>query len=325
MTDTIEVGIIGLGFMGKTHLKVLKEIENAKVTAIMDINEKIARKIAEENKIPKYYTNFNDMIEKSKVDAIIIATPPNTHAKYAIESLKSGKHILLEKPMATNLKEAMEIYREARNKSQIFMIGYSLRFHSIYIKTHQLMKEILGEPVSMWHAAFGRIPSTPWIGNKQISGGMINENGVHILYIFHWYGKPIREVYASTLTTNSKVTIEDNAAIILKHEDNSISTFIQSWSSTHPWRRWGFTCRNGTITIDGYLEGKITYSTKNMKNEIKIPIEIYEMYLKEDKHFIQCLIKDQKPIVNEEDGLKIQKIVDAIYKSAIQGKPVKIS
>lgn len=175
--------------------------------------------------------------------------------------------------------------------------------------------------------AFGRIPKNPWIGKREVSGGMINENGVHVLYMFRWIGGNVKKAYARTATFTSGVNIEDSAVAVLEHENNAISTLIQCWHCTHSWRRWGMVFEGGTLTIDGYLGGTCKISLRNARvtKTCTYPNSIDEMYRSELRHFINCIKEGKKPLTNEEDRLYAQVLVEAIYASANDGIPKDIN
>ncbi|RLF02972.1 MAG: hypothetical protein DRJ59_02075 [Thermoprotei archaeon] len=323
----VRIGIVGLGLMGTYHLRLLKRIQGVDVSALCDIDERRVAKIANEYGVEQRYTDFREMFERAGLDAVIIATPPKFHKELAVEALKSGLYVLLEKPMATNINDALEVYETTKKYKDKLMIGFSLRFNSTFMKIYDLIENgFLGAPLNQWHIALGRIPPNPWIRNREISGGMVNEHAVHVIYVFYWYaGKPI-DVYSKTFTFTKDVTIEDNAIFMIRHENGALSVMDISWSSTHPWRKWGLVAENGTATVEGYLGGRVVISNrKGEKVAYEAVEEVDEMYLRELKHFIECVKKGERPLVNEEDGIIVQKIVDSIYKSSLESTPVKIS
>ncbi|HDH07044.1 MAG TPA: Gfo/Idh/MocA family oxidoreductase, partial [Thermoproteales archaeon] len=296
----------------------------AKVVAICDIDEKRLKEIGEKYSINSRYINYEEMLEKEDLDGVIIATPPKYHLDPTIKALKKGLYVLLEKPMAENLETAEKIYSTAAGTNRL-MVGFSLRFHSIFRRIKELIDNgTIGQPLLQWHVALGKVPSTSWIGKKEISGGMVNEHAVHVIYVFYWYaGKPTR-IYSEYFTFNPNITIEDNASFTLQHE-NAISTMIISWASTHPWRKWGVVGSEGTATVESYLGGPLTVSTRRGEKFTEdYKIEVDEMYIRELEHFISCIKHRRKPVVNEEDGIIIQQIVDAIYRSSKEGKAIPI-
>ncbi len=319
-----KIGIIGLGNMGSLHLKVAKTMlrDNIDVIAVCDVDDRRLRQ-AEEYGVRKLYKNYIDMLEKEELDGVIIATPPYLHKEPAIHALRKGLYVLLEKPMATSLRDAEEIARYADNR---LMVAFSLRYHGLYNKVKHYLETKLGDVIIHWHIALGRIPPMQWVSNKELSGGMVTENSIHVLYVFYWYAGRVKEVYASLWRLTPNVTIEDNASVTLKHENGATSILVHSWSASHRWRKWGLQAEKGTITCEGYLGGsyRVSYN-QNVIDEGEYNEPIEEMYKRQLEEFVNSIIEERRPLTNEKQGLHIHKVIQAIYSSAQRKTLVKIS
>ena len=319
-----KIGLVGVGSIGYIHLRLLvSELkDDATPAAVCDIDGKALDR-ARELGVTKLYGDYDEMLEEEDLDAVIIATPPYLHREQAIKALKKGLYVLLEKPMGVTLEDALEIARHAGNK---LMIAFSLRYHGLYRKIKDRLDGMLGKPLMQWHIALGKMPPTPWIADKNKSGGMINENSIHILYQFYWYAGKVREIYARTWRTTPNITIEDNAAITLVHEEDTVSVLLHSWTTSHRWRKWGLQAEKGTVTCEGYLGGEYRISHGGRVIEegtYSEPIEV--MYTNQLRDFLEAIVNEWKPPVNEEDGVHIHKIINAVYESSIKDKPIRIN
>lgn len=107
----IDVALVGCGFVANDHLDAWKKLHQARVVAVCDLNEIMARNTAKQWKIHAYYTSPSEMIDHPDIDLIDICTPPQTHASLAVQAMKAGFHVLLEKPMAMTVKDAEEIVK----------------------------------------------------------------------------------------------------------------------------------------------------------------------------------------------------------------------
>ncbi len=322
----VKVGLVGIGSMGGLHLKLLttdsRLKELAKVTAVCDVREE-ALKLAKSLGVDGLFSSYDLMLREADLDAVIIATPPYLHREQAIKALKEGLYVLVEKPMGVTLGDAEEIAKYAGNK---VMVAFSLRYHGLYELVKEYLSKELGDVITQWHIALGKVPPNEWIRKPELSGGMINENTIHVIYVMYWYAGKVEEVYAKTWRVREDVEIEDNALITMKHEGGSASTIIHSWSASHRWRKWGIQARYGTVTCEGYLGGSYRISKGgNILKEGNYDEPIEEMYVKQLKHFIECVKEGGKPLTNEEDGIHVHKIIHAIYTSAKQGKPIRIT
>lgn len=321
--NKIVLGIIGIGQMGGTYLQLLREFNDVDVVAVCDTSDE-RLKFAREIGVKNLYVDYREMIDKESLDGVIIATPPKYHVEQALYAYKSGAYILLEKPIASNIEEARRLYTVVGDTERI-MVAFSLRYHGFYQMVKKLFMEELGEPLYIWHIALGKLPSVPWLRDKSMSGGMLNENGVHVVYLHYWYaGKPIK-VYASAKTLTQGLSIEDNLYLQLIHE-RATSVFIQSWSYGHRWRNWGAVAENGRIVVDGYLGGKYTISKPHeIVESEEIKQDVMEMYREQLRHFINCIRDKAKPLTPLREGIIIQEIVNAAYESARKNEPLTLS
>jgi len=322
----VRVGLVGIGSMGGLHLKLLttdgrlKEV--AEVVAACDVREEALRR-ARSLGVKYLFRDYVEMLNNTDLDAVVIATPPHLHRKQAIEALRRGLYVLVEKPMGVTLQDAEEIAKHASGR---VMVAFSLRYHGLYRLVKKYLDSELGDVITQWHIALGKVPPTSWIRDPKLSGGMVNENTIHVIYVMYWYAGKVTEVYAKTWRVREDVMIEDNALITMKHEEGAASSIIHSWSATHRWRKWGLQARYGTVTCEGYLGGEYRVSKLGgaviTEGSFKEPIE--EMYVRQLKHFIDCVERGDRPLTNEEDGVHIHKVIHAIYASAKNGELVRI-
>ncbi|MFC1724038.1 Gfo/Idh/MocA family protein [candidate division KSB1 bacterium] len=128
--EKVNIGLIGLGHLGRFHLENLMQIENCEVTGIYDIDKKKSKKFAKEFSV-KPYDNMEDLLKDS--DAVSIVTPTNTHYEIAKKALNSGVHLFIEKPMSETLSQAGEIVRIAKEKNLKVQVGHIERFNPAFL------------------------------------------------------------------------------------------------------------------------------------------------------------------------------------------------
>ena len=127
--EKTKVAVIGLGGIAQlVHLPILSKLMNVEISAIADIKKNQLNSVSEKFNIEKHYTDHREMLEKEEVDAVIIATPTNTHLEIALDCLKAGKHILIEKPIARNVSEAKQINAASKKYKKQVMVGMNLRY-----------------------------------------------------------------------------------------------------------------------------------------------------------------------------------------------------
>lgn len=151
----LNVGIVGCGMFAETHLSILKRFKNANVMALCDLNEKARHQLAKKFKIPNTYSSLKDMLEKERLDVVHIVTPAQTHYQLTMEALKHKVHVLVEKPVAVNAKEAKKMFQFAKKQKVKLCVDHNHVFDEVMIKARQLLAQgVVGKiaHVESWYA-----------------------------------------------------------------------------------------------------------------------------------------------------------------------------
>ena len=147
--ETVRWGIIGVGDV--TEVKsgpALYKVVHSSVVAVMRRNPEKAADYAKRHGISKWYSDANDLINDPEVNAVYIATPPNSHAKYAIQAMKAGKPVYVEKPMAKNYRECIEMNRVSRETGMPLMVAYYRRTLPAFLKVKEMIETgVIGKPL----------------------------------------------------------------------------------------------------------------------------------------------------------------------------------
>jgi predicted dehydrogenase len=203
MAEQIRVGIIGVGQIGKHHVKGYEKIAGAKIVAVADVNEAEARRVADENKIGKVYADFRQMLASNEVDAVDVCLHNNFHAPVAIAALEAGKHVYCEKPIAGSYFDARAMKDAATRTGKKLHIQLS----TLYSPEHKTSKRLIteGQLGKVYHArsvGFRRRGrpfvdgyGTPTFVQKQNSGGgALFDMGIyHIAQVLDLLGNPAVE------------------------------------------------------------------------------------------------------------------------------------
>ena len=337
--DRVKLGIVGVG-MGQCFLHPLKDHPNAEVTTICDINQERAKRVAKEFGVKSIYSDYKEMLAKADINAVAVSTPNYLHAPIAIAAFEAGKHVLCEKPQATNAKEGQAMVDAGKKAHKIFMMGFNNRFRS----DTQLLKTYIenGDLGDIYYAKTGwvRRSGIPglggWFTTKAMSGGgPLIDLGVHVLDLTLWLmgnPRPVSVMGSSYAKFGPKMAkehggtydVEDLAAGFIRLENGATVILEASWAQfVERERIYVELC--GT---DGgaNLEPLKLFTTKNGA-QVDItpqfrPVSGHDM---ETKHFVQCVLTGQEPLATGEHGLHIMKILDAIYESTETGKSVEIA
>ncbi|MEM2889608.1 MAG: Gfo/Idh/MocA family oxidoreductase [Candidatus Bathyarchaeia archaeon] len=307
----INVAVLGCGFWGKNHARVLSEIENCNLLAVADVNGEKARSIGEKYYI-RWYTDPSKIIERKEIELINICTPTITHAELALEAIEAGKHVLVEKPMTNTLEEATKVNKAAKKKSVHIMVGFIERFNPAVKKAEELISN--GEIGSIVLASSRRVSRWPQrIGDV----GVVKDLAIHGIDLScHLFKQEVEQVYAVTGSLAHK--FEDYANITLRFKD-SRSAFIEAnWLTPRKVRRLTITGTEGMIQLE-YITQTVT--VENQKETFTPFFEQQEPLKLELEHLINFILKDDDPTPSGEDGLRALRICDAALRSGQTHKP----
>jgi predicted dehydrogenase len=238
----ISWGIIGCGNV--TELKsgpAFSKVADSRLVAVMRRNAALAEDYASRHKVPKFYTNADNLINDKEINAVYIATPPGSHAEYAIKVLEAGKPVYIEKPMALNYKECLRINETAEKFKLPVFVAYYRRTLPGFLKIRNLIEA--GEIGKTRFANFqifnypsedekaGRLP---WRVIPGISGaGHFFDLGAHQLDYLDFLFGPVRKVSSVVVNQANHYTAEDFVSASFLFSDNIVGTGIWSFSASH--------------------------------------------------------------------------------------------
>lgn len=342
---TINVGIVGTG-IGGTHFNGYSKVPGVNVVGLVDIDPVRAKAIAEKWDVPHAFTSHKDLLNLKNLDAISVCTPNSLHVPIAIDALRAGKHVICEKPMSSDVKDAQKLANEAdkaAKKGQIFMMGLNNRYRGEaqllkkYIDAGDLGDLYLGK--CGWLRRSGIPGLGGWFTTKSMSGGgPLIDLGVHALDLCWWLmGAPDPvSVSASVFDqlgkkewerrgSPGKYDIEDAAVSHIRFANGAAIMLEVSWILNTSAER--FTCE--VMGTEG--GGSIEPDFRIVKDIHGSPTDLLPVapringHEQEIVHFISCIRESRAPISGARDGLAVQKMLDAIYRSGESGKPITIN
>jgi len=309
------VAIIGAGFWGRNHARVFTELEETELLAVCDINAERAKAIAKQFGV-KAYTSTAKMLKIKDLDAVSVCTWSTSLAKEASKALKAGKHVLVEKPMAANSKQAETLIKTAEKEGLHLSVGFLMRFIPglQYIRKAVEGQEI-GEIVC---ATAKRVSEWPErIGDV----GVVKDLAIHDIDVMRYlFGSDPIAVYAKTGNMRHK-KFEDYAHIMLTFERGKNAFIEANWLTPYKTRVLVVTGSRAIAKLD-YITQELTIETAERTVQPRIPWQ--EPLKLELQHFARCVLGKEKPFITGLDGLKALKIAEAALKSSKTGRLVKL-
>ena len=264
----LKLGLLGFGVAGQRHLNGLRHLNRRDVQLVAVATGKHER--TEQVQLPpgvQTYTDYHELIRDANVDAVIVALPHALHKDAAIYAARHGKHVLLEKPMATTMADAERIAFAFEESGTRLMLGYVHRFREeIIVAKRMLASNDLGAPASVLDrfCVPGGEDLPEWVWNEELSGGgVMMYSGLHSVDRLRWLlDSEVVEVYARVQTYGSHpqaVTIENGLAAMLTFENGVIATLVENLPPYELQYRYWDTEIFGTtgmlhIRTDDYLE-----------------------------------------------------------------------
>lgn len=237
----IKVGIIGCGKISQTrHIPEYLDNKDCEVVAVADSNYSRAKEISQKFNIPYSYDNWMDIVEDKKIDAVSVCTPNSTHGSICIHALLNGKHVLVEKPMATNLNEAKEMLKAAKSAQKILLVAHNQRLIPVYKRAKEIIKSNEIGKVYAFSSNFQHRGPEFWSVEgennwfyraNQSHFGVLGDLGIHKLDLILWMLDEV-VLESNLLTTNvkKKGNVEDTALISLELSNKIIGNILVSWN-----------------------------------------------------------------------------------------------
>jgi predicted dehydrogenase len=330
-----KIAVIGLGGVAQLiHLPLINKINNAEIKAVAEINKSRLNTIADKFSVKERYTDFRELLSDKEIEAVIIATPTSTHKEVAVECLKAGKDILVEKPLARSYEEAVPIVEAARKYNKKIMVGMNLRYRPDAMILKSLLNSgEIGTPYYVKCSWVRRQSSSEkWFTTKQESGGgVIIDLGILLLDLSLWLldYPPVETVSTHNYYSDSG-SVEDTSVSLIRCANNSVLNIETSWSL--PLEKDQFFLQvyaeNGSASINPF---RITKKNEDQFLDLTPaqsgkPTNLFKKsYLNELKSFIGA-VRGLNPVFSSgEEALLRMKVLDAMYKSAKTKNEVKIS
>ena len=321
----IGLGIIGLGYMGKLHMRHSLKLPNVNLIGIADFSKK-AQKEARNFGVKKIFSNYEQLLQEPDIDTVIISLPTYLHLSCVEQVAEAGKNIFLEKPIARNVEEGKKIVTVAQKNSVKLMVGYHLRFNNSFRDLkRQIDDGTLGDIVvayatfissgPFFHRAETHIPlpvPTWWFDRKLTGGGALIDLGSHIINLLRWYFGEITHI-KSDLSYRFNLDFEDAAICFAKFESGTTAIISAGWFSQA--FNLGVDCFGSVkhAFVKHRPGNRLVSATQMLTTGIS---DFHRPHFDELNYFANCLIKDASPSPSGQDGLRDLEAICEAYKNS---------
>lgn len=343
--EYIRVGVIGIGNIGTMHATNIyqNKIQGMKLTAVCDMRESRVEFCQDTFSDIVCYTDYSSLIHSGEVDAVVISVPHRSHAKIAIEALKAGLHVMLEKPIDVTVKEARKLLEVSERVDKKFAIMLNQRTNKLFQKAHEIVQNgYLGELkrsiwiVTNWYRTQYYYDSGEWRATwNGEGGGVLINQAPHNLDLWQWIcGMPSSVRAFCNVAKYHDIEVEDEATIYTKYENGASGIFVTTTGEYPGTNRLEISGTKGKIVLENKMlkwwklsesERDVCYSSE--VNFPKIPFEYEEITIdeKESGHigilqnFANSILYDEPLISPGQDGICELAISNAAYMSEWMG------
>lgn len=316
------IGYGGAFNMGKLHGEQINAVPGMRVTAACDLDPKRMEQAAQDFPGIETYSEVKALLKSPNVDLCVIILPHNLHAPVALQCLKAGKHVILEKPMCLTTAEAKAMIDLAKQKDLMLTVFHNRRHDGDYLTLKQAVADgLLGEifSIEMWGGGYGN-PGTWWRANKKISGGTFYDWGAHYLdWLLNLVNSPVVNVngyFQKRVWKES--TNEDHVQALIRFANGTVANVQTSTIAFHQLPRWRVLGTKGAVvSTDGAFEYYTEHGGVKVKGQIRYGKDHWERYYPNiGAHLLKGAELDVKP----EESARTIAIMEAAEKSSKSGK-----
>ncbi|MEY9870341.1 UDP-N-acetyl-2-amino-2-deoxyglucuronate dehydrogenase [Peribacillus sp. B2I2] len=340
------IAIIGTGSISTAHIEAyLAMHETCKIVALADIYPKKAESIVRKyNLEARVVANYQELLNDSTIDAVSICSPPYTHAPIAIDFIKAGKHVLVEKPMASSLKECDEMIKASIESQKLLSVVAQNRFLTPIMRLkHVLDQNLIGK------VAHAQVDSFWWRGHsyydlwwrgtwEKEGGGCTLNHAVHHIDMLQWMlGLPTDIFAATTNALHDNAEVEDLSVAVLRYGNGSLAQVTSSVVHHGEEQQLIFQGEKARISVpwkvaaqvskeNGFPQEKNNVDLENRIQKVfnQYPELRFEGHTGQVNNFLKAINDGEQLLIDGTEGRKTLELITAIYKSANLGVNVKL-
>ena len=333
----IKIAVIGAGRMGITHYSIINSHPDIEITSLADTSTMINGLLKKYISGLNVYKDYNELIDKEDLDAVLVCTPPNLHFPIIKKAAEKNLHVFVEKPFTTKLEEAFELSELYKGNGLVNQVGYVNRFNDIFKSLKIMLNEgLIGETIRFKSEMFSRTITKPdkgsgWRGTHDSGGGAVFEMASHAIDLVNYLvGKPDK-VIGSSLNKIFSQNVEDAVSSTFLYKGGASGTIYINWSDDSyrkPTNKMEVFGTKGKVVADQHslkIYLKEENKEKNLRegwNTLYITdlFEQVPFYVRGNEftrqlyHFVDCIQdKKTKNICSFEDGVKTISVIDSIF------------
>ncbi len=337
----IRVGLVGCGAISTQHLEAISALDGLRLSAVVSASAERARVVGERWGVP-WSIRLGDLLERDDVDAVAISSPSGLHPAQALAALRSGRHVVVEKPIALSVADADAIITEGRERGLTVVTISQRRFEPVVralqaaVEAGALGRLSLVIAEGMYHRPQSYYDSAAWRGTRELDGGVLMNQAIHTIDLLRWIGGPVASVSAAIATLGHEMEAEDTASVSLRFANGTLGSIVATTCATPELptelRVYG---DRGHVRIVGEqaLEWDVPGIVVPADRDDQVPAvpgtgttqtwgTSATGYLRQYADFVDAVRSGHPPAVTGEDGRNAVEIVTAAYEADRTGHAV---
>jgi predicted dehydrogenase len=326
--------------MGRTHAEAIRKyVANAQLVAVAGGSRAAA--LAAEYQV-EVEASVNALLERDDIQAVIIAAPHAQHAHYAVLAAQHGKHVLVEKPMATTVKECDAMINACRKAEVNLMVAQTQRYRWCNVQARQLIQEgRIGKVLMIRETQMGTLglAGFPKWQSEVSNVGLLIGHGIHNLDRMRWMtGSEVKSVHARVGSLRVPSSIDLSTMALMTFESGAVASLWFSWECPPPgfphteFHAW-IMGEKGLLDLDAYGKLQLGVGDKwevvyeqppiDYRGNMLAPARM-QTYQQQNQEFINSIRERRRPAIPGEDGRAAVEIAEAAYQSGRSGQPVSL-
>ncbi|RRJ30097.1 Gfo/Idh/MocA family protein [Halocatena pleomorpha] len=331
--NDLRVGLVGLGSLGMRLGRQFEDVSDAELVAVADINEEnLTVAAAEFDAVTGQYTSYQTMVEEASLDAVAIATPNGLHYEQTVAALERDLHVLCEKPLATTVEDARDLYQREQRTDRVVMLGYQRHLNPAFISAHERWAAgdaeptfITGEITHDWRSYYETMDD--WRMDPELSGGghLLNV-GSHIIDAILWVtGLEPTHVDAAVVFHDDNQVFDTQSSITIEFDNNAVASVSDTGvvactrEHIHIWDD------NGAVYLDGREWNERTgYTIDAEGTEHDRALDYHGRQTKAEA-FTEAVQEGTTPPITVRDAFETTVVTMAAYESGRTGERIGLT
>ena len=333
--EPLRVGLVGCGGQGNALAQAIVRTNLLRLLACADPDEAAAGRAAAFAPEVSTHNSVEALLSESDLDAIVIATPHHLLAAVALAALRAGKHVLVEKPMALNAREAEEIEVAAAKAGVCYMAGYSFRFSMASHVRELLAAGVAGEIQAVTGSIGGGPMNNGWVAYPETGGGPLLFVGCHLIDLLLWFLADEPVVVYADVRRRADTGADETSAIQIRFANGALAQCLVTQAASTFSYELEIHGRTGKVALRGgnfpQFEIEVSSNTVPAYREpttIRQAVrgDIISMILvPELEEFTRSIRERRPPAITASDGRRVLQVLDAIVESGQSGRPVTLN